>query len=795
MAKKVDFNSLSHEKLVEDFVQRLIDSYGYTQDMIELNYDIVPGVLTDIAIWQSTEDKRSHTAPDVCVVVVCKPEHVRIEAEHYFERYLHVKMHAHHFFIANNLKETKVFYRENDNLNTLIPIGDFPKASDMISDAALDRFILKMKNNDKDALLSAFSRCHSIIRNNDKLSPESAFDEISKIIFIKMLYERSNPEGELIYNEDKFEKDSAQSKALNYIDELFAGVKNKYPDLFDTYDHIRISRRSFTQILKELEIVDFYDTTEDIKGIAFEAFLGKTFRGELGQFFTPRTIVNFMVESLDIREGELVCDPCCGSGGFLIKAFDYIQKIIEADIDSQIKAVQSKKGLNDSKKKEMIVSLLSELDRSKTGSRMYKLCNNYLFGVDANPRMARTSKMNMIMHGDGHVGVFLHDGLTDNYTLKEGMFDVVLINPPYGVHIDRTQVDENNQPIDKLYDIKGGYAEDLFVERTIKLLKPGGRAGLVLPEGIMTNKNKEKVRKYVERYAKILNITSIPSDVFLASGANVKPSLLFIQKYNIGEKTSEELAVSKVTDAGINSLGLPSNNEQLEKLAPIVKEWITKRERTRSDMIKYIHRSEMVTWNVPACFNALTCQFNPQYSTSRLYEILTLSQNMIEVSDDEVYSRVTVKLFNKGLSERDRVKGENIGTKKQNKIKAGQFVISKIDGKSGAFGIVPESLDGAIVTPDFLVFDVDTNRINVEYLMLVLNSDMILSQYAVSSSGSTGRKRLQTNIFLNTVIPLASMSEQDELVKNIVLLREKKDKIEQEIESQIDSFHNIMFKR
>ncbi len=82
--------------------------------------------------------------------------------------------------------------------------------------------------------------------------------------------------------------------------------------------------------------MELYDTSDDIKGIAFELFLGKTFRGELGQFFTPRTIVNYMVEVLNVKEGDRVCDPCCGSGGFLIKAFEHVQNQIDQDIHHQI---------------------------------------------------------------------------------------------------------------------------------------------------------------------------------------------------------------------------------------------------------------------------------------------------------------------------------------------------------------------------------------------------------------------------------------------------------------------------
>ena len=95
---------------------------------------------------------------------------------------------------------------------------------------------------------------------------------------------------------------------------------------------IRIRENSFEAIVEELQIYNLSTTSDDVKGIAFEQFLGKTFRGELGQFFTPRTIVDFIVEVLDPQENEVICDPCCGSGGFLIKAFEYVRSKIENEI-------------------------------------------------------------------------------------------------------------------------------------------------------------------------------------------------------------------------------------------------------------------------------------------------------------------------------------------------------------------------------------------------------------------------------------------------------------------------------
>ena len=125
---------------------------------------------------------------------------------------------------------------------------------------------------------------------------------------------------------------------------MFLNTKEQFKNdhLFEENEIIKIRETSFKSILKLLEKYNLSDTSDDVKGIAFEQFLGRTFRGELGQFFTPRTIVDFMTEVLDPQEGELVCDPCCGSGGFLIKAFDYIKEKIEKDIQKKQRKVRGR---------------------------------------------------------------------------------------------------------------------------------------------------------------------------------------------------------------------------------------------------------------------------------------------------------------------------------------------------------------------------------------------------------------------------------------------------------------------
>jgi len=192
-------------------------------------------------------------------------------------------------------------------------------------------------------------------------------------------------------------------------------------------------------------------TSDDVKGIAFEQFLGRTFRGELGQFFTPRTIVDFMVDILDPQENEILCDPCCGSGGFLIKAFESVRAKIESQIHQAKEDKKAEyytevyetfspveKAKIDETVNEIFAQLNSELDTNSENSRIRQLSYDCIFGTDANPRMSRTAKMNMIMHGDGHGGVHHNYGLLNVNGIFENRFDVILTNPPFGSRVEKT---------------------------------------------------------------------------------------------------------------------------------------------------------------------------------------------------------------------------------------------------------------------------------------------------------------------------------------------------------------------
>ena len=583
------------EEVRQRYVCRLVDSYGYGikqmgEEVKVTNSQRGQGAArADIVIWRNEEDKRK--GKNALIVVECKAENVTIRQADYFQGYNYAAWAGAKFFVTTNLKETRIFKVVEDAMpKKLEEIADIPSADMVDDDKKIKAMLLQTKAFTRDEFSRLLFKCHNIIRNNDKLSPEAAFDEISKILFIKIRYERTNS-GTQIFSKEEFLKqkkmyDAVKSKeSPDYYQFLFNKTKEDFAKdhLFDENETIKIRENSFEQIVKELQVYNLSTTSDDVKGIAFEQFLGRTFRGELGQFFTPRTIVDFMVSVLDPQEGEYVCNPCCGSGGFLIRAFEYVREHIENEVEVRKEDVKKSLFTDDYSKlpkkeqekiDQKVIDAFSkmnyELDINNPMGRLRSLSFDCIYGTDANPRMARTAKMNMIMHGDGHGGVHHHDGLLNVNGIWEGRFDVILTNPPFGARIDKelkiTEADrftdiekikayekrygkENydnalkqvndhiDQPILDLFQIGkfSGLTEVLFIERCLNLLKPGGRMGIVLPEGVLNNTNLQKVRDFVESKAKILLIVSIPQDVFMAAGATVKPSLLFFKKFTENE--------------------------------------------------------------------------------------------------------------------------------------------------------------------------------------------------------------------------------------------------------------------
>ena len=180
--------------------------------------------------------------------------------------------------------------------------------------------------------------------------------------------------------------------------------------------------------------------------------------------------------------------------------------------------------------------------------------------------------------------------------------------------------------------------------------------------------------------------------------------------------------------------------------------------------ISIVPFSGLFNWSVQY-LNDSKITFSKAYPMMRIGEFLKRNKTAVTIQDGVKYKRVTIKVRNGGVVPRDEVMGENIGTKKQFLVSERQFILSKIDARNGAMGIIPAELDGAVVTQDFLPYDIDTTKVNPQYFVLVCTTKQFIAFCQSCSSGTTNRQRVDEAKFLNIKVPVPSLEEQDKLVE------------------------------
>lgn len=571
------------EMVRQAYLTVLVNEYGYSLDQIDEELAVTGRgsgkARADFVIWKTSEDKQKNKTP--LIIIECKSDNVTISTKDYSQGEHYARIANAPFFVTHNSKETKYWRVKKDRMPGYTEeIEDMPKAG--ATEKQIENLLARLKVFKENEFADLLHTCHNIIRNREKLDPAAAFDEIAKILFMKVYAER-HLRADMKNNIFTLEYvEQAETFNPDYLEDIFEKTKKEFgrDKIFSKDEKINLRVNTIKAIIEKLEKYNLSGTATDIKGIAFEKFLGKTFRGEIGQFFTPRPIVEFMSQMVLPRENDVVCDPASGSGGFLIRFFETVREQIYQSVDEEYqkekKRIEKEDGLSKEEKAKKITEkydeLQKQLDKEAKGSRIWKLANRCIYGTDANDRMARTSKMNMIMHGDGHGGIHHHDGFLNVNGIFEGRFDVVLTNPPFGQMVEKddtvvdAQIEIDEETIEYYREIYGRAYEEsqekirasrgksiatlfempkgdsiktelLFIERCLSLLCPGGRLGIVLPEGVYNNPSLAYVRRFAEDRGYISAIVSLPQDTFISAKASVKTSLLFMKKFT--EEESE----------------------------------------------------------------------------------------------------------------------------------------------------------------------------------------------------------------------------------------------------------------
>ena len=321
-----------------EFLDKLKNAYGYRDEQISVEvkedyFEVGSGsAKADIVVWKSVEDKEKNAPP---LIVAQGKSQNGLRLEDFFEGIEFARKNKSKLFVTIDGEHTSFYKLNGDGFISI----ETPDAQELKDDKKIDVALSHDENFKRERFRKRLFACHNIIRNNDKFSPEMAFDEISKVMFVK-IYREQNDRKTFTFNEyERLRANYNEAKGkpeIPYYQDLFTQTKNserfKKDEIFEETDKLRVREESFSQIIKELENYNLAEIFDDVKGLAFEEFLGTTFRGDLGQYFTPRTVVDFMAHIIDPQESELIADPCCGSGGFLIKSFDIIKDAITKEI-------------------------------------------------------------------------------------------------------------------------------------------------------------------------------------------------------------------------------------------------------------------------------------------------------------------------------------------------------------------------------------------------------------------------------------------------------------------------------
>lgn len=408
-----------------------------------------------------------------------------------------------------NGKEQIVRYREEPNIFS--SIDRLPAAGESIDDVRAPR-----RKQDLEPLVDLRGLVELLEERVLANAGVSAFDEVFKLIFAKLYDEHTTGEGEAL----RFRRGSeTPEELLRRIQRLFVQATQHYGwnEIFDAREEILLSPQALVACVSELERFRFFGSDLDVLDAAFEHLINPEQKGDKGQYFTPRHVVQLCVDMLDPRENEACLDPACGPCGFMIHTLKHVTE--------------------------------SEKFKKRWGgeaeTRKREYAQNYLYAIDFDHKLAKVAKVMMLIMGDGKTHVFRVNSLDPREWLnhphrvgdfiKDGMFDVLMTNPPFAGEIVAAEILGGYDLAHKGDPMKFKRANKverdvLFIERCLRFLKPGGRMAIVLPQGVFNNTSDEFIRKYVMQQARILAVVGLQGNMFKPF-TGTKTSVLFLQKW------------------------------------------------------------------------------------------------------------------------------------------------------------------------------------------------------------------------------------------------------------------------
>ena len=565
------------EEYVRQTVEkRLVIEHKYPKSCIAVEYMIKMGngkKRADIVIFPkdsiSDDLKNQH---NIQIIIECKKETVKPtdkkEGVEQLKTYMAACSNC-KWGMWTNGKHKTVYKKTIDAKGEIVfdECNDIPSAVGTTNENERPKREILTKATD-DNLLFTFRTCHDVIYVNDGYQKADAFFELLKIIFCKIQDERNLFKPVEFYTtsvERNFP--DGQLTVYNRISKIFEEVKRRNSKIFDANDTIKLEPRTVAKIVGELQKYSLLNTNIDYKGKAYEEIVGANLRGDRGEFFTPRNVMHMAVDMINPIAGEKILDSSCGTGGFIVTAMNAVISKLTAELERQ-----------HGKKEDWPVEI-----QQLFNTEISKMASENFFGFDINPSLVKATKMNMVMNNDGSGNIIQLNTLLPPAEWAEnkkkqlahalgisvdsilnyktiGLFDVIVTNPPFGtkIPIDDQQILEQfelahiwSNVSDKGWQMTTSLRssvppEQLFIERIIQLLKPGGRAAIVLPDSILSSPGLEFIRVWLLKNTHIIASVDLHADTFQPHNGT-QCSILFVVK-KTKEEMDEEKALNQILD-------------------------------------------------------------------------------------------------------------------------------------------------------------------------------------------------------------------------------------------------------
>ncbi len=686
---------------------------------------------------------------------------------------------------------------------------------------------------------------HSLIWAGGRRDPLTAFDEWSKLLFAKVIDERTTSSNE----PRRFQVGTKETTATvaTRVHSLFSQACETDPTIFPVDSRISLPDAKISSIVSTLEGVAFTRTDVDSVGKAFEQFFGSIFRGGLGQYFTMRQLARFVISMLDINHSDFVLDPTAGSGGFLL---------------------------------ECLLQVWHRIDRAFLGQPSdqvhrikYDFAMTQVYGIEIHEILARICKINLLLlHHDGHSNIEANRSVLDAVFANARLnpprekFTVIVGNPPFGTDISEGDDEQLGQNTLENFAVAAGIrkidSEQVVLERCIEFLEPGGRLELIVPDGLLNNQgdrsNCPRTRSFIASRGRVTAIISLPDHAFRKSGAQNKTSILFFQKFTLAEKRVFDRAINRLVQAGEDHLGVigaairearlcyrtflgeaaevgytpagaPSSRNDLyqsdgahvlgnDQEGSILGEW--RRFASAPDTYRGHVEPDCAALPFEEVWESHgSHRLDPKYHLFKYYgspivpegwiirrlgDVLQRQEERAVFSNeaDELYTVMTIGQTG-DIRPREAGKGRNPPEWRAEYFREspgtwyvaheGDVVFSSIDLWKGCIALVPSEFDGALVSKEFPIYSVIDSRLEPAFLQVLLRSRYYQRAFRAITTGHSNRRRTQVQDFeeLEIAFPL-NPDEQHRLISNVVIAKQHQLRAHWDLQEALNDFDNVL---